>query len=610
MKRKAADKPKLSAEQGFNALFKKKKKEVKIEATIDLCDSDEENQPIKSEPSKPESQEPIIKLEPQKSTTQNFEKDEDNEKEIQIETQETEEEKFNATAMVTVVRLLLSSVLKSKSKQKLLDKDTISIIKKMDDFDDNSLDGLLRWYRRRQGWREKMKYISESINNELIETKMIEVYSDQEENNFEQNLRTLNKGELYAVATRMNIEKKHRKSMDILRQKMMHDYQTFTKSNFGAKSPSQRLAAHVHKQLLGSRFRLAQNVQCSLDKLILAYSPTLIVSNSAGSDGQVPGSAAMSEGRGTGYNANLSLGQDFLSGKTFYLFIVCQFILAISRYGVKKDLPDITPTDLIATSEELNLLRELLCIKYTCISLKEEKRFDELASLGEKQLKAFIEFRDENELYELNEKLVSYLRRYTVTGQYIKIMKYYIDALERNKNYEKANQVLQMLIETNLAPHRHGQWWLRLIINSGHLKSERIIEVFEKAQTDKNINEPERFDILERMEKHLPSNKSRKKDLVNWETRKETGKRLSMETENIRDRKMWVHEGQFVSVEKLVIELSMKKMKFDLGQHSEQRLFSTILSLLLCEQIMDTSVPNVYQVIFLWHTDVRNNKRT
>ena len=254
---------------------------------------------------------------------------------------------------------------------------------------------------------------------------------------------------------------------------------------------------------------------------------------------------------------------------------------------------------MIATSEELNLLRELLCIKYTCISLKEEKRFDELALLSEKQLEAFIEFRDENELYELNEKLVSYLRRYTVTGQYIKVMKYYIDALERNKNYEKANQVLQMLIDTNLAPHRHGQWWLRLIINSGHLKSERIIEVFEKAQTDKNINEPERFDILERMEKHLPSNKSRKKDLVNWETRKETGKRLSMETENIRDRKMWVHEGQFLSVEKLVIELSMKKMKFDLGQHSEQRLFSTILSLLLCEQIMDTSVPNVYQVIFL-----------
>ena len=597
MKRKATDKPKLSAEQGFNALFKKKKKEVKIEATIDLCDSDEENQPVKSEASKTESQEPIIKIEPPKSSVQNSEKDEDNEKEIQIETQETEEEKFNATAMVTVVRLLLSSVLKSKSKQKLLDKDTISIIKKMNDFDDTSLDGLLRWYRRRQGWREKMKYISDSINNELIETKMIEIYSEKEENNFEQNLRTLNKGELYAVATRMNIEKKHRKSMDILRQKMMHDYQTFTKSNFGAKSPSQRLAAHVHKQLLGSRFRLAQNVQCSLDKLILAYSPTLIVSNSAGSDGQVPGSAAMSEGRGIGYNANLSLGQDFLSGKTFYLFIICQFILAISRYGVKKDLPDITPTDLIATSEELNLLRELICVKYTCISLKEEKRFDELASLGEKQLEAFIEFRDENELYELNEKLVSYLRRYTVTGQYIKIMKYYIDALERNKNYEKANQVLQMLIDTNLAPHRHGQWWLRLIINSGHLKSERIIEVFEKAQTDKNINEPERFDILERMEKHLPSNKSRKKDLVNWETRKETGKRLSMETENIRDRKMWVHEGQFVSVEKLVIELSMKKMKFDLGQHSEQRLFSTILSLLLCEQIMDTSVPNVYQVI-------------
>ena len=320
MKRKATDKPKLSAQEGFNALFKKKKKEVKIEATIDLCDSDEENQPVESKPSnsepqKTQSSKPAFKLEPPKST-QKPEKEENNETEVKIETQETEEEKTNSTAMVTVVRLLLSIVLKSKSKQKLLDKETIEIIKKLKDLNNTSLDGILRWYRRRQGWREKLRHVSDDIHKELVESEMVEVYSDQEETNFEQNLRTLNMKELYAVATKMNIEKKHRKTMDTLRQKMMHDYQTFTKSNFGAKSPSQRLASHVHKQLLGSRFRLAKNVQCSLDKLIIAYSPTLIVSNSAGSDGQVPGSAAIER------YTNLSLGQDFLSGKTLYLFLL------------------------------------------------------------------------------------------------------------------------------------------------------------------------------------------------------------------------------------------------------------------------------------------------
>ena len=116
MKRKATDKPKLSAQEGFNALFKKKKKEVKIEATIDLCDSDEENQPVNSKPSnsepqKAQSSKPAFKLEPPKST-QKPEKDENNETEVKIETQETEEEKTNSTAMVTVVRLLLSIVLK------------------------------------------------------------------------------------------------------------------------------------------------------------------------------------------------------------------------------------------------------------------------------------------------------------------------------------------------------------------------------------------------------------------------------------------------------------------------------------------------------------------
>ena len=67
------------------------------------------------------------------------------------------------------------------------------------------------------------------------------------------------------------------------------------------------------------------------------------------------------------------------------------------------------------------------------------------------------------------------------------------------------------LIESNLAPHRHGQWWLRIIINSGHLKSDDFVKIFEEAQLDKNINEPERYDIMERMEKHLPVRKELKK---------------------------------------------------------------------------------------------------
>ena len=34
----------------------------------------------------------------------------------------------------------------------------------------------------------------------------------------------------------------------------------------------------------------------------------------------------------------------------------------------------------------------------------------------------------------------------------------------------------------------------------------------------------------------------------------------------------------------------------DVGKHTEQAIFSTILSLLLADQILDTKIPHVYQV--------------
>ena len=187
-------------------------------------------------------------------------------------------------------------------------------------------------------------------------------------------------------------------------------------------------------------------------------------------------------------------------------------IQSVSR-GTTTASGDITPGNLVADAEELSLLREIMIQKHQMVAMIEDKDFDRIVELGPGVVSAFENFQ-KTELYEKHAQLVGFLRRYTITGQYMKMATMYVDALERKKEYEKANEILGQLIETHLSPHRHGKWWLRMVsvitgnllfptcsvqvINCGHLSQdepEALTRVFEQAQQDKNINEPERMDI-------------------------------------------------------------------------------------------------------------------
>ena len=95
--------------------------------------------------------------------------------------------------------------------------------------------------------------------------------------------------------------------------KMMEDYQKNTKSHFGSKTPAERLYQAALKVVDGKRLRLSEEIKNSLNELFLIYSPTIISSNQAGDDGQVPGSAQIQNKK---WNQALSLGQEFLQSKS------------------------------------------------------------------------------------------------------------------------------------------------------------------------------------------------------------------------------------------------------------------------------------------------------
>lgn len=99
---------------------------------------------------------------------------------------------------------------------------------------------------------------------------------------------------------------------------MMDDYQKNTKSHFGSKTPAERLYQAALKVVDGKRYRLSEEMKNSLNELFLIYSPTIISSNQAGDDGQVPGSAQIQNKK---WNQALSLGQEFLQSKFQYIFV-------------------------------------------------------------------------------------------------------------------------------------------------------------------------------------------------------------------------------------------------------------------------------------------------
>lgn len=104
----------------------------------------------------------------------------------------------------------------------------------------------------------------------------------------------------------------------------MEDFQKNTKSHFGSKSPAERLYQAAIKVVDGKRFRLSEEMKESLNELFLIYSPTIISSNQAGDDGQVPGSAQIQNKRN---GQTLSLGQEFLQSKSFFFFTIGIYIL-------------------------------------------------------------------------------------------------------------------------------------------------------------------------------------------------------------------------------------------------------------------------------------------
>jgi len=588
-RKKTPEKPKISAQDGFSNLFKKRKiksSPAKANSLIDLTGV-EEKENIEEKTAKLSAPKENVRPEAE-IKAENPKKDLLDKREDAQEKQSDVEDDSHGKVLSKFFDEMLDDVQNDADKWNLLhDKSQDVLLKIKEMLKKQDVDELLRWYKRKPGWRKPLRLSDHESFQKLIEQKLILTIGKDAEVEFEEMLKLMSKDDLDSIAKTMMIDKKYRKNMETLKAKLLADFKTFTKSNFGAMTPSERLERCVKKKLEGNRFKMDAMTTQAINILFLSYSPTICAANDAGADGQVPGSASI-----RAYGAP-SLGQSMLNNIARYDRFKSHGKLLGVDYSV-------APSKLIFSAKDMKKFHEALSIRYQLETLMENKQYekaDELAQsaalLFKKYKKTFPQF------YEDQRDLPDYLFRFTTTGVYVRILRFHVEILEKLKEYEDAVNLLKTLLKLNVYKHKRGFWWSRLIINFKHLKRDEkfIMSEVEDALQEKCLSQPQRMDILLRLEKTLKSGVGEK--LKGWNTIKEKARKLSTKTGDTQySGKLWISEvdgGEIIeSVELLVLRRLKSRFNFDRGLHSEVSVFSTLLSLILYKDILEP-VDGVFQ---------------
>ncbi|MES1907767.1 MAG: hypothetical protein MHM6MM_000822 [Cercozoa sp. M6MM] len=136
-----------------------------------------------------------------------------------------------------------------------------------------------------------------------------------------------------------------------------------------------------------------------------------------------------------------------------------------------------------------------------------------------------------------------FLRRFRERYHLLRAIRYGVDALEKQKMYERAVDVLKLLLENDkMSRSRRKRWHERMLIDLGHLKrQEDAVLAAHAAASDKTVPFHERRALarrrdalVERAEKRKQrGRKRRKKDVVSDDEEEPPPKRRRLATEEV-----------------------------------------------------------------------------
>jgi len=204
-----------------------------------------------------------------------------------------------------------------------------------------------------------------------------------------------------------------------------------------------------------------------------------------------------------------------------------------------------------------------------------------------------------------------------------------VELLEKMKQYEEATQVLRSLLADSVLPSYRGHWYDRLSLDmDAHLKQPvQALAVVEEGLKDCKVRSGRKLLLVQRALKICKAKKSglsgeleRLQNSPDWDCPRAE----DLPTVTVHGRLVSKRDGQtmgksvfqvvrddgdvqFCGVEELV-KYHYATLGLTEGLHAEGAVFSSLLGLLLWEQIYDTDLPDVFRspgqtVPLDWGTD-------
>jgi tetratricopeptide (TPR) repeat protein len=196
-----------------------------------------------------------------------------------------------------------------------------------------------------------------------------------------------------------------------------------------------------------------------------------------------------------------------------------------------------------------------------------------------------------------------FLLRFSAGWVYASVLTVGVSFLEKMKDFHKAIEYLELLLDSPYCPNRRGHWWNRLALNFEHIgRKDKAIEICLNALQDHTLSPASRYTIEKRLDRlWKPPLKWTKKPehlftlLHHLKSPKEIYiQGCPIRSETGRKNLFLGYDEMPCSVEELALQFYKFKENWE-GIHCEGEIFVAMFTLLFWDIIFCVDIPHVFQ---------------
>nr|XP_039253091.1 fanconi-associated nuclease 1-like isoform X2 [Styela clava] len=488
----------------------------------------------------------------------------------------------------------------------------------------------VRLYHRKVAWLrlEQINYPDISSNIHRVLKKLADdgflLWFDQNNNNdlsLSDVLKLLPAPSLKDLAKsfKLNVNGKQKVQIQNELEEMCRKQQSVLGGFFKNKKPQAKgthqkksgLGSNVMKRasrLLGPCYKVASYPRTVFNRVLLVFDVT------RGIDDETECSLTGSQ-NATGQGRHLQLSAILMAGMGKVSYPSC----VVDR-----------PTPIFSRRKDLLHYETAFQFQTDILSCVEMGNWQRAAALCDSAHSVHINIKEnDKESLKHSENLPQFLRCFTAQWTYTRLRSLEVEVLQRLKNYKKAVEILEELLDQRMyCVSRRGHWWERLALNiDQHLKDPvRSLDVIHESLQDSDVRVGHKLALAQRVNKILTSKavkklpqltttyKTKLKPIIDRLQIEEapvveiTGRLLPGEVQTGKSRFLRTEHEDDTATESTVIcsveELALshyRNLGYDFGIHGEGGTFSTLFCLFLWDIIFMPGISDVFRTTYQTH---------